>query len=33
MVLMAEEFAIEQWEKIITKFTQTFDGLGTAFTQ
>ena len=26
---MAEEFAIEQWEKIITKFTQTFDGLGT----
>ena len=29
MVLMAEEFAIEQWEKIITKFNQTFDGLGT----
>ena len=26
---MAEEFAIEQCEKIITKFTQTFDGLGT----
>ena len=26
---MAEEFTIEQWDKIITKFTQTFDGLGT----
>ena len=29
MVPMAEEFTIEQWDKIITKFTQTFDGLGT----
>ena len=26
---MDEEFAIEQWDKIIVKFTQTFDGLGT----
>ena len=26
---MAEEFTIEQWDQIITKFTQTFDGLGT----
>ena len=26
---MAEEFKIEQWDQIITKFTQTFDGLGT----
>ncbi len=26
---MAEEFTIEQWDQIIAKFTQTFDGLGT----
>ena len=26
---MAEEFTIEQWDQIISKFTQTFDGLGT----
>ena len=26
---MTEEFTIEEWTKIIEKFTQTFDGLGT----
>ena len=26
---MAEEFTIEEWNKIIDKFTQTFDGPGT----
>ena len=26
---MTEEFAIEQWEQIITKFTEVFAGLGT----
>ena len=26
---MDEEFTIEQWDKIIAKFTQTFEGLGT----
>jgi len=26
---VTEEFAIEQWEQIITKFTEVFAGLGT----
>ena len=26
---MAEEFTIDDWNKIVEKFTQTFEGLGT----